>query len=353
MRSVMLVALVGACTNGTEPDDAGTDGDQGPSGDTATGPTGPFVTTTDNGDGTFTTVVAATSLADWVYLSFASGELADLDPATSTEWDLAFRREHVLVNSGASGPGTVDAAVLDGIAFESIRWSPVAGYAVDVAGDADSDGLEDEVFATWFDYVYEEHRLYPADRRYVVRTPNGAVRMRFDTYYAAADGNSGYPTFTWAWLEEGGPLSGTATLLTADAASDWVRIALREWVATDPPDPATSDDWDVAILQSAVALNGGASGPGGLTAAAVPAPFATVTTAPATGYVADAPDANADGIPEYALAGAFVSDGSGSYDAAPITFVVARPTGSHDKLAFTTWATTAPATASFEVAPLD
>ena len=338
MRGVLPFVLAAACTNAADTED--TSDDQGSSSDSATGPTGPFVTTTDNGDGTFTTVVAATSTADWVYLSFAAGELAGIDPATSTEWDLAFRREIILVNSGDSGPGAVDAAVLDGIAFEAIRWAPIAGFAVDAAGDADADGLEDQVFATWFDYVYEEHHLYPADRRYVVRTPNGAVRMRFDTYYAAEDANSGHPTFTWAWLEEGGPLSGTATLLTADAASAWVRIALREWVATDPPDPAGSDDWDVGILQSEVALNGGASGPGGLTAAPIAAPFASVTTAPATGYAAE-------------IAGAFVPDGSGGFDAAPITYVVERPTGAHDKLGFTTWATTAPATPSFEVAPLD
>ncbi len=351
MRSVVLLACALGCASDPGTDD--TDGDTDPSDDTATGPAGPFVTTTDNGDGTYTTVVAATSTRDWVYLSFANGELTGIDPATSAEWDLAFRREIILVNSGDSGPGTVDAAVLDGIAFEVIRWAPIAGYAVDATGDADGNALEDQVFATWFDYVYEEHHLYPADRRYVVRTPNGAVRIRFDTYYAASDNNSGYPTFTWAWLEDGGPLSGTATLLTADAASAWVRILLREWVATDPPDPAASDDWDVGIFQAEVALNGGVSGPGGLLAAPVAAPFATVATAPATGYVADAADANADGIPEYALASAFVPDGSGGYEAAPTTFVVARPAATHDKLGFTTWATTAPATPSFEVEPLE
>jgi hypothetical protein len=348
----ILVAGLAACSSGDDTDDID-DTDTPGTSDSGTAPTGPKVETTDNGDGTFTTIVAATSLEKWVVLSFANGELTDVDLATSTAWDLAFRREIVLLNSGASGPGTVDAAVLDGIAFESIRWPAIAGYAVDATGDADGNGLEDQVFATWFDYVYEEHHLYPADRRYVVRTPNGPVRMRFDTYYAAADGNSGHPTFTWAWLEEGGPLTGTSELFTVDATADWTRIALREWIATSPPNPLASDDWDVALLQGQVALNGGVSGPGGLTAASVALDFPAVATPPASGYVADAADANADGVPEYALAAAFVSDGAGGFTAtSPLTFVVARPDGTYDKLGFPTWSTTGPATPSLQVAPL-
>lgn len=353
--STLVLSLVAACSGptGGGPDDAA-DTDSTTTDDTG-GPTGPFVETTDHGDGTFTTVVRATSLVDSVYLSFADGEVAVPDPAISTTWDIAFRREHVRLNSGSSGPGAVDAAVLDGIAFESIRWAPIAGYAVDAPGDADGDMLEDEVFATWFDYVYEEHRLYPADRRYVVRTPAGAVRMRFDTYYAATDGNSGYPTFTWSWLEEGGPLSGTAPdAATFDCSelTQWSYLSVREWVALDPPEPATSDDWDLGLQWDQVSLNGGVSGPGGLTAATLTMPFAAVTSVPASGFVADAPDADADGVPERALVGAFVSDGAGGFVAAPVTFVIARPDGTHDKLAFTTWSTTTPATPSFQVAPL-
>ena len=308
------------------------------SGDTgSTGPVGPLVTTTDHGDGTFTTVVAATSLVDWVAFSFADGEL-DVDIATSTDWDLAFRREIILVNAGPSGPGTVDAAVLDGVSFEAIRWPPVAGYAIDATGDANGDLLEDQVFATWFDYVYAEHRLYPADRRYVVRTPDGAVRMRFDTYYAASDGNSGHPTFTWSWLEAGGPLTGTESALTVDA-TEWAWVSLRDWVALAPPVPATSDEWEVGFHGGEVALNGGVSGTGGLTAATVEAPFASVTSAPGSGYAADAA-----GDPAI---DAFTPDGKG-WTVSPDTFVIARPDGSHAKVGFTA----GPPTPTFELGAL-
>jgi hypothetical protein len=336
-----IAVALAACSTGNE-DDLYADTPPATGDTSTTEDDGPFVTTTDNGDGSFTTVVASTSLVEWVAFSFADGELTVADLASSTDWDLAFQREIILVNAGPSGPGTVDAAVLDGIAFEAIQWPPVAGYAIDAEGDADGDLLEDQVFATWFDYVYAEHRLYPADRRYVVRTPDGAVRMRFDTYYAASDGNSGHPTFTWAWLDAGGPLTGTATALTVDAsdAAEWARVSLREWVALAPPDPATSDDWDVAFREGEVALDGGVSGPGSLTAATVAAPWSSVTTAPPSGYVADA-----TGDPAL---DAFVSDGSGGWTVAPVTFVIARPDGSHDKIGFTA----GPPSPAFELAPL-
>jgi len=330
--TLALAGCAGAEGDDLPPPDTTTD-----TGDSSTGPEGPFVTTTDNGDGTFTTVVAATSLVDWVAFSFQDGELTVADLTSSTDWDLAFRREIILVNNGPSGPGTVDAAVLDQIDFESIHWPPVAGYAIDATGDANGDLLEDQVFATWFDYVYEEHRLYPADRRYVVRTPDGAVRMRFDTYYAASDGNSGHPTFTWSWLEAGGPLTGTAAALTVDASKAWAWVSLREWVALTPPVPATSDEWDLALHEGEVALNGGVSGPGMLTAAAVASPFSSVTTAPPSGYVADAA-----GDPAI---DAFVSDGAGGWTVAPVTFVIARPDGTHTKIGFTA----GPPTPAFEL----
>jgi hypothetical protein len=168
--------------------------------------------------------------------------------------------------------------------------------------------------------------------------------MRFDTYYAASDGNSGHPTFTWSWLEPGGPLTGSTSALTVDASdpTTWVRVALRDWVALDPPDAATSDDWDLGFREAAVELNGGVSGPGGLTAASVASPFAAVTEAPASGYVADAPLNGA-------LDTAFAEDGLGGWTVVtPQTFVIARPDGTHDKVGFTA----PPQTLAFELAPL-
>lgn len=336
----MILATALACATSddgetdTPPD---TDTETPPPDTVDTGFQGPFVTTTSNADGTSTTVVAATSTVDWRLFSFADGEIGNVeDPASATGWDLAFRREVVRVNGGVSGSGTVDAAVLDGIGFDVLAWPPVGGYAVDLPDDdGDGDTVDETVFFTWYDYDYDVHRLHPADRRYVVRTPAGDVRMRFDTYYAADDGNSGHPTFTWSFLEPGGPLAALVPEgFEADASAGRIWLSLREQVAVLPADALQSDDWDVALELATVVLDGGVSGPAMLGAVRRAEPYEDVTEAPPGPYAQDAADDDGDGVPEYAFEGAFVDDGAGSYMPAPATWVIERPDGSHDKLAF-------------------
>lgn len=59
-----------------------------------------------------TLVIAATSATDFVYVSLEDdGRVVQVaDPATSTDWDIAFRRYLVKVNGGVGGPGNVAAA---------------------------------------------------------------------------------------------------------------------------------------------------------------------------------------------------------------------------------------------------
>lgn len=59
-----------------------------------------------------TLLIAATSATDFVYVSLEDdGRIVQVaNPATSTEWDIAFRRYLVKVNGGVGGPGDVAAA---------------------------------------------------------------------------------------------------------------------------------------------------------------------------------------------------------------------------------------------------
>ena len=336
--TALAAVAIGGCTAGSTAGQ-GTDAspvDNATTTDTAVF-TGPWVATDDNGDGTFTTTVVAVSTVDTVYFSFANGEVGVGTSPPAAHWDLAFQREHILINGGISGDGGVEAAELAGIAFDAVRWAPVDGWAVDEV-DADGDGEDEEVLYSWFIYDYDKHILDPSFNTYVVRSPDGDVRLWVETYYNLEDGNSGYPRFHWAWLgKEPGPLTLNGDRLQiAPDAKDPVRIALREFIAVAPPDPSSSDDWDIAVQGATVALNGGVSGVGKLTATSVAEAFEAVVQAPeASSFTADAPDADADGVPEYALAGALVEDPKqGSIVAADLTWVVARPSGTWDKIRF-------------------
>lgn len=58
----------------------------------------------------------ATSNTDWVYLNLDTGETLELDSeaaAISTDWHLAAQRMNIKLNTGASGPGSVRAALAE------------------------------------------------------------------------------------------------------------------------------------------------------------------------------------------------------------------------------------------------
>jgi len=71
----------------------------------------------------------------------------------------------------------------------------------------------------------------------------------------------------------------------------------KEWV------PGPDEVWHMAFRRFNIKLNGGASGPGDVSALSIEEQdYEALTQAPADGYVTDAEDANEDGVPEYVFA---------------------------------------------------
>lgn len=102
----------------------------------------------------------------------------------------------------------------------------------------------------------------------------------------------------------------TTTTIDATDATVWAYLDLPQKALVEPADPAASAEWDLAFQRFDVALNGGASGTGGVEVTWVDgADFDALATAPTTGWVTDAPDANDDGDPEYAFATWYDYDG--------------------------------------------
>ena len=59
-----------------------------------------------NGQRDETAYINASSFVDWAYFSFnTNSEVNIVNPETSLDWDLAFKRNHVKTNSGLSGQG--------------------------------------------------------------------------------------------------------------------------------------------------------------------------------------------------------------------------------------------------------
>lgn len=68
-----------------------------------------------------------TAKGDAGYFSFDNGklELTDEEAEDSTSWDIRFKRHHIALNSGGSGPGDTTGYVLEDKVFDEVDWSDV------------------------------------------------------------------------------------------------------------------------------------------------------------------------------------------------------------------------------------
>jgi heme-binding HmuY-like protein len=97
--------------------------------------------------------------------------------------------------------------------------------------------------------------------------------------------------------------------LTVNASTGWGYASLADSMTVTPADPATSLDWDIAFNATRVMLNGGAAGPGGVSAYCIcqntAATDAQVVAMTPEGELADFEAVDASDIP---ATGPFVTD---------------------------------------------
>jgi hypothetical protein len=201
------VMALSACAGDIRPatfgkgDDVQVDAAPAAPGEDAAPPAGP-VSVVDNGDGTSTVTVNATSVTKWIYLDL--GDLAQVeptDPPTSADWDLALQRFHYALDGGVTGAGQGELAVMDAALLADVTDAPADGWVTDQADDdVDEDTLPEYAFETaegaWYDYDPETHVLTPKQRVYVVRGATGDLfALAIDAYYTDA-GAPAWPRFT-------------------------------------------------------------------------------------------------------------------------------------------------------------
>jgi HmuY protein len=153
--------------------------------------------TTRNADGSYTTVIDATSAADWVYGDFDTG----LETSMTGPWDLRFQRFHISTNGGVSGSGGVEVVPIAEVPFVQVTAAPASGWTSD-SGD-DANGAPSYAFEQgngWYDYDPTTHVLTPKRLVWVVRTHGGAtIKLEITNYYDDA-GTAGWFTLRWSQL---------------------------------------------------------------------------------------------------------------------------------------------------------
>ena len=118
--------------------------------------------------------VDARSFSKWVYFSLSKGKIVHPLYVSSMNWDLAFKRYHMIANGGAaniaSRGGILD---LGNVPFQQVKESPKKGYLLDTLPPGGSkQDLENRAIYHWYLYDYSTHVLTPAGHVYIVRTPD-------------------------------------------------------------------------------------------------------------------------------------------------------------------------------------
>ncbi|SKB59012.1 HmuY protein [Dyadobacter psychrophilus] len=143
----------------------------------------------------------------YAYFSLATGKAVSADDAKTANWDIAFSKTTIAVNSGSSGPGQAGAQVVEQ-PFESITDAPKDGYKSD----------HDDTFAipggsgnSWYKYDMSVHAIRPiVGRTLLVKTSDGKyAKVQIISYYKGAPEEvpteeSSYFTFRYALADESG-----------------------------------------------------------------------------------------------------------------------------------------------------
>lgn len=292
----LAAALACACAPDLEPEgtpDAGTR-DAGPLEDGSIPPSSGAFEHDVGPDGVITTTVDASATDAWRYLDLETGLAVMPDDAwADSSWDLGFQRFYVITNGGISGASGGAAARLPEQSFDALGEAPESGWIVDAPdGEEDDDTGTDTAFNggpanvnDWYDYDLSTHRLTPRDVTFVVRSAQGNFfKLQMLGYYDGA-GSPGVVRFRWARVggddvmlpdagppvrpdagttEDGGPgVVIPEDALTIDASSREAFVYVRVGAGVvEIADPASSEDWDLALQRVSIRTNSGTSGPG-------------------------------------------------------------------------------------------
>ena len=148
--------------------------------------------------------IPATSYTDWVYYSFETHGVVEIDnPESSLDWDLGFQRKHIRSNSGLAGIGQGGGYVDSTMTWvenwstmnevpENVFWhtDEVFNDFYDISTHTYVEGIENPALRTWgwFDNYFQ---LVPTDYVMFAKCANGqdVVKLWIYDYYDGGSGN--------------------------------------------------------------------------------------------------------------------------------------------------------------------
>jgi hypothetical protein len=132
----------------------------------------------------------------WAFFSFAT--TSTIQSPGPLDWDIAFRRFHVMVNGGTGFSGQGAVADLGATDLDGVAVVPDTGWVDRAARDSTNQAI-----ARWYNYSFTSHLLTPRRRAYAIRTADGRYALlRFLSYYCD-DGRPGCITFEYVYQGDG------------------------------------------------------------------------------------------------------------------------------------------------------
>jgi hypothetical protein len=134
-------------------------------------------------------------------------DITDAQAQLSADWDIAFKRWQIKMNSGDSGPGYVLLSRVDAMSLGDVTEAPVGPYTVDSYFDAKCNLLSDPIggigtaLSDWYDYdMTMGTRLVPKPEILVLtrRDGQGSIKLQLTSYYKGT--TSGNFSFSWSYL---------------------------------------------------------------------------------------------------------------------------------------------------------
>ena len=142
--------------------------------------------------------VDATSTGEWQFFDFSRGSVV-VNPGPG-DWDLAFRRFHIIANGGPGFSGDGGIIRLEETDFDAVSELPDAAYVeTTVRRDSVNAAIE-----RWYAYGWTSHLLTPHPVVYAVRTADGRyAKVQLLGYYCPG-AQPGCLTFRYVYQGAGG-----------------------------------------------------------------------------------------------------------------------------------------------------
>ena len=211
--------------------------------------------------------IDASDTTDFSYYSFATkGVVSKLSAFVNVpaDWDIAFKRDEIILNSGESGSGNVLGANIGALDFAGVTiadTSKVSQWA--------ADGLHFQIdSAIWYDGV--THQIMIPGNVYVMFDAGGhnLVKFRVDSAANAGPGSFGdiWMTYFYQSTADTNNLSGATTTGFAATASGPGCFDFSGDSALYPGDLTAEPAWDICFNPTQAGIdvmqNSSANGPG-------------------------------------------------------------------------------------------